>query len=77
MFNGHLFKVILGFCGVIVFGLISLVFIDSLKERDVDIKAEAPIVETQANPAVDSKSTQNTTTKKPVPNTKSPTNKTP
>ncbi len=79
MFNRHLFKVILGFCGVIIFGLISLVFIDSLKGRDVDVKAEVPVVEIESSTKIpiDTKSTQTTTTKKPAPNTKSPTNKTP
>lgn len=67
MFNSHLFKVIIGFCGVIVLGLISLVFIDSLKERDIGVKAEIPVVETQASTQTptDSKSTKPTTTAKP------------
>ncbi len=34
MFNRHLLKVIIGFCGMIVFGLILLVFIDSFKTKD-------------------------------------------
>jgi hypothetical protein len=79
MFNGHLVKVIVGFCGVIILGLISLVFIDSLKEKDNDAKAEAPIVETQAatKTPVDSKTTSTTPTKKPTPTKKSSINKTP
>jgi hypothetical protein len=34
MFNRHLVKVILGFCGMILFGLISLVVIDSFKDKE-------------------------------------------
>ncbi len=40
MFNKHLLKVILGFCGVIILGLISLVFIESFKEDPVAVKVE-------------------------------------
>lgn len=34
MFSKHLVKVIIGFCAVIVIGLVSLVFIDSMKDKD-------------------------------------------
>lgn len=82
MFNGHLLKVIVGFCGVIILGLISLVFIDSFKEKDIDKKAKAPIIETQAatKTPVDSRTTKpvsTTPTKKSTPTTKSSTSKTP
>ena len=43
MFNKHLLKVILGFCGVIILGLVSLVFIDSCKEERATVKAENPV----------------------------------
>jgi hypothetical protein len=34
MFKSHLFKVLIGFCGMILLGLISLVVIDSFKGVD-------------------------------------------
>ncbi len=49
MFNSHLLKVILGFCGVILAGLISLVIIDSFKDKDVVVRAEAPTAGTYQN----------------------------
>lgn len=33
MFNKHLFKVILGFCGMIILGLGFLVIIDSMRDK--------------------------------------------
>lgn len=69
MFNSHLLKVILGFCGVIILGLISLVFIDSLKEKD-NTTAQAPIVETE----ISTKSTADLKNTKPITN---PATKTP
>ncbi len=36
MLTRHSFKVLLGFCGVILIGLISLVFMDSLKTKDTN-----------------------------------------
>lgn len=41
MFNSHLFKVLVGFCGMIIIGLISLVIINSLKISDTNPKANA------------------------------------
>ena len=34
MFNKHLFKVIAGFCAMIIVGLVSLVVIDSFKGKE-------------------------------------------
>ncbi len=34
MFNKHLFKVIIGFCGMIILGLVSLVVIDHYKNKE-------------------------------------------
>ncbi len=48
MSNKHLIKVLVSFSVVIVLGLISLVFIDSLKHDEVLIK-ETSIVNTSAN----------------------------
>lgn len=39
MFNKHLFTVILGFCGMILVGLISLTIIDSLTRDQTDQQA--------------------------------------
>jgi hypothetical protein len=75
MFNGHLLKVILGFCGVIIIGLISLVFIDSLKERDNQTtNAQNEMVETKATSQIptNSKSPTTSTVKKTTPIKKTP-----
>ena len=44
MFNRHLLKVILGFCGMILVGLILLVVINSYKNDTSDQQAQVPIV---------------------------------
>lgn len=75
MFNGHLLKVILGFCGVIIIGLISLVFIDSLKERDNQTtNTQNEMVETKATSQIptNSKSPTTSTVKKTTPIKKTP-----
>jgi hypothetical protein len=46
MFSTHLFKVIASFCGVILFGLISLVIIDSLKNKEATALQNTPTVKT-------------------------------
>ncbi|MCE9517737.1 hypothetical protein K8Q96_01905 [Candidatus Nomurabacteria bacterium] len=40
MFNKHLIKVILSFCGMILLGLITLVVINSLNEKNI-VKEQA------------------------------------
>jgi hypothetical protein len=51
MFNKHLFKVIAGFCGMILLGLISLVIINSLKSNNVQAQKTTvlPSVEAQTS----------------------------
>ncbi len=46
MFNSHLLKVLVGFCGVILLGLISLVIIDSMKEKDKTATAPQTTIST-------------------------------
>lgn len=75
MFNGHLLKVILGFCGVIIIGLISLVFIDSFKERgNQTTNTQNEMVETKATSQIptNSKSPTTSTVKKTTPTKKTP-----
>lgn len=48
MFTKHLFKVIVGFCGMILLGLITLVVFDTYKEADRTPSAviQTPVIET-------------------------------
>lgn len=48
MFTKHLFKVIIGFCGMILLGLITLVVFDTYKEADKKPAAviQTPVIET-------------------------------
>jgi len=46
MFNSHLVKVIVGFCGMILLGLISLTIIDSLQQKDQQPNASVPTATT-------------------------------
>lgn len=45
MFSKHLLKVIIGFCGMIILGLATLVVIDSFKDEEQNQQATAPSVE--------------------------------
>ncbi len=52
MFNKHLFKVIAGFCGMIILGLILLVIIDSYQPKN---KVSKVVPEVQATNNINSK----------------------
>lgn len=51
MFSKHLLKVIIGFCGMIIFGLVSLVIVDSFKEENKSqMVTPAPVIEKVNSP---------------------------
>lgn len=59
MFTKHLFRVVIGFCGMIILGLISLVVIDYYKGKDepittIKVAPSAPVPANQVKP-LDSK----------------------
>ncbi|MDE2030813.1 MAG: hypothetical protein KGI58_00935 [Patescibacteria group bacterium] len=64
MFNKHLFKVVIGFCGMIIIGLVVLVVIDSFKQEDNPVN-----VSTQVQ--ADTASKTATSTNAPLPVKKS------
>lgn len=69
MFTKHLLKVIIGFCGMIIFGLFSLVIFDSIKDKNQSatvtpaLKVVPPAVKEAPKPQ-----TKTTTNKAPVKN---------
>jgi hypothetical protein len=44
MFSRHLLKVIVGFCGMIIFGLICLVIVDSFKDKG-STQVASPVID--------------------------------
>lgn len=50
MLSKHLLKVIIGFCGMIILGLVTLVIVDSLKDKGKPAQA-SPVVLPVATPA--------------------------
>ncbi len=52
MFNKHLLKVIIGFCGMIILGLILLVFIDSFKTKDNTTNPAPQVTDNKKMPTV-------------------------
>lgn len=72
MFNKHLFKVIIGFCVVILFGLISLVVLNSLKDdaaMKANSQAEAVLPPVEVNNTNKSTIQNKTPIKKPTTTT--------
>ena len=74
MFNKHLLKVIIGFCGMITLGLVSLVIIDSFKLKNQE-PAQAvtsfppqqiPQPEVKPKPPIKKSAPAKTPTTKPV-----------
>jgi hypothetical protein len=67
MVNSHFFKVLIGFCGMILLGLISLVIIDSLKQKDQGVvqnqqiqkQGTLPPISNQAKTPIKNTSIQN------------------
>lgn len=43
MFSKHLLKVIIGFCGMIIFGLVTLVIVDSFKDKGAVAAVNSPV----------------------------------
>ena len=68
MISKHLFKVLIGFTGMIILGLVSLVLIDHYKT-----KTSESLTAKTAPPVEASNSTKPTPIKKPIGNKVSPT----
>ncbi|MES2930584.1 MAG: hypothetical protein V4665_02265 [Patescibacteria group bacterium] len=68
MFSMRLLKIIGGFCGMILLGLISLVIVDSLKDKDNTSRVESQnvILPPVANQTTTVPATLPSSTKKPV-----------
>lgn len=69
MFSSHLIKVIVAFCGMIVFGLASLVIIDSFKDKEEDQVASPVVAEPVVLPKTEVKIPTKTPAKKTTPQT--------
>lgn len=71
MLSSHLFKVVIGFCGMILLGLILLVVIDSYKPKNKVSEVVVPEVQATNNTTPQSKSVTTPSIKKPNPQKKS------
>lgn len=69
MFTKHLLKVIIGFCGMIIFGLVSLVVIDHFKSTEKEATAITPTPEVKVLPKTPVKSTNKKSQTKTQTNT--------